>query len=287
MATSLSTLCQRTRRFLRDWPDEDVLSASCASNAATITVADATKYADNWALEIDQEIVVVTSTASAGATVAVRRGARGSTAASHAASSVILVKPAFFTIEIIDALNIALEAAYPYIYQMVVDETLSGSAQTYEYTVPDLPGHTGTPIPFISRVEVKESGDSTFREVRDWRVMRGDTPKIKFRRETIGGEDIRVIGYGPLPRLTSITDTLDGQFPINAEGLLVEFAASHLLASGESGRVRLDVGAVDTRENANVTGSSLRISENLRTRFYNRLSNAGMSPVAPHFTTSV
>jgi hypothetical protein len=268
---------------MQDWPEDDVLTASCTNSATSITVAsDATlRYGAGWLLEIDSEVMRIASVASS-TSLTVQRGKRASTAASHASASTILVRPDFTQLQIIDALNAGLEAAFPLVYRKVVDETLSGSASVYEYEIPDMPGHTGYVIPYISEIQLKDSSEDAFRTTRAWELVRGDTPKIKFRRSLDGGETVRLIGYGPLPRLTALGDTLHDQFPPHAEGALVEYAGAYLLGSGEAGRVRLDTGAVDNREQANAVGSSLRASDALMRRFYNRLSQASMPPPGKH-----
>jgi hypothetical protein len=54
------------------------------------------------------------------------------------------------------------------------------------------------------------------------------------------------------------------------------------MASGEAGRVRVDRGATDNREEANVTGASMRGSQALYNRFLQRRSDAAMAPMPRH-----
>lgn len=283
MPTSLGTLVNRTRRFMGDWTEEDALTASCTSTATSISVvSDANlRYGVGYWLEIDSEVMRVASVASS-TSLTVVRARRGTTNASHASSATILVKPEFYQQEIIDALNSGLEACFPLIYTQVVDETVTGSASVYEYEIPDMPGHTGYVIPYIAQIQLKDSSEDAFRASRAWEIVRGATPKIRFKRALDGGETVRLVGYGPLPRLTTLADTLDAQFPPHAEGALVEYAASYLMGSGEARRVRSDIGPVDSREQANAVGSSMRGSDALMRRFYNRLSQAAMPPPGKH-----
>lgn len=280
MATSLATLEKRTRRYLRDYPFEDVLTASATNSASTITVADSTLYGNRFFVQIESEVLYAVSPATA-TTVAVRRGQKGSTAASHANSSTVLVRPDFYQEEIVDALNAGIEASFPLLYTHVVDETLTGSAGVYEYEVPDMPGHTGHVIPILYEIQLKDSTEDAFRKVRAWEVVRGPTPKVKFRRSLDGDETIRLMGYGPLPALAS-GGSLNDQFPPAAVTALVEYAASYLMGSGEAGRVRVDTGATDNREQANAAGVSMRASQALAQRFYTRLLQAAMPPLPRH-----
>jgi len=59
VATSATTLVQRVRRFLGDWPELDSAAASISSGGTSLTVAtDATtRYAQNWLIQVDQEMM--------------------------------------------------------------------------------------------------------------------------------------------------------------------------------------------------------------------------------------
>lgn len=280
MPTSADTLIERTRRFLRDWPEEDVLTASISSSGTTLTVADATLYKKNWLLELDQELVTVTAD---GATtdIPIRRGARGSTAASHVSSTVIVTRPHFFSVEILDALNDGLDACFPLLYRPVANEYTGILADTYEYDLPNMSG-ISVAIPYLYEVEVQEPGDDAFRKVRSWEIVRSANPFIKFRRPLVADSTIRLRGYGPFTHLSAITDELDEFFPTQAEHLLPLYAASYLLGSGEAGRVRVDTGVSDNREQANRVGSSLAAGDRLLGRFYTRLNQAAMPPLPRH-----
>lgn len=282
MATSAATLIQRCRRFLNDWPENDALTASVTSNATQITVADTSFYQANTLLQIDTEGFGVISAAS-GTLLNVRRGVRGTTAASHNSGATILVKPRYLDQMYLDALNAGINATFPWLYQPVVDESLTTDSTTYEYTIPLL---NGTPIPYISKLYFKESSDLAFREFRGWTVNMGSTPKIKLRRPLSTGT-LRVYGFGPLPTLSSLTDTLSTLFPVNAEDALTMFAAQYLLGAGEASRVREDTGVRDTKENANTVGSSLNASNAIYNRFVQRIMASGMPPMPKHVINTV
>lgn len=274
MPTSAATLTQRTRRFVGDFPEYDSLTASVTSSGATLSVADTTIYSTRWPLQIDTEAVLVKALTS-GTVLTVLRGHAGTTAASHANSATVLIKPAFLDTEILDALNYALGNTFPYLYTPVLDTSLTTAVNTYEYTVPNL---NGVPIPYLSKVELKEPGDFAYRPVRGWEIRRGATPKIQFRREQTAGATIRVHGYGPFARLTT-AGSLDSLFPLDCEDLLVTGAGEYLLSSGEARRVRVDTGVNDQRENANRTGSSMSASNALLSRFERQLLRKAMPPM--------
>lgn len=256
----------------------DSLTASVASttSSTTLTVADSSKYAVNQPLELDGEVMLVRSIASS-TTLTVKRAAYSSTASAHASGAAILIKPQFFTVEILDALNYGLDMTFPLLYKEIADTSLTTTADTYEYTIPTVTA-TGQAISRISDVELKEPGDFAYRRTSAWTVLRGSTPKLKFRRLYSTGATIRVRGYGPFGHFAALTDSLDSQFPYHAEFPLVEFAASYLLESGEARRVRIDVGPVDARENAN-PGASMAASDRVLGRFERNLLKCAMPPL--------
>lgn len=284
MATAASALVARTRRFVRDYPDNDALTVSLTASGTTATVASSALYQPGVIIEIDSENLYVASLASA-TTLTVRRGVRGSTAASHVNASAVLVRPAFFAAEILDALNGAQYDAYPVFYKPVIDESLTGDGTTYEFTVPNMTGtYDGATIviPYLSKVFTRVSGQVPWAPTQRWEVIRGATPKIKFREPPLSGEQIRITGYGPFTDFVATTDTVDTLMPKRLERSLHLYAASELLASGEAGRVRQDTGARDQRESANRTGSSLSLSNSLYGRWRAKLLNQPMPSLPPH-----
>ena len=285
MAVDLATLIQRTRRFVGDWPDNDVLTASLASTTSVVSVGDGTLYYKNLELEIDQELLKV-QVAGAGTTFTARRGAHGSTAASHASTAVVLMNPAFPAVQVIDALNMAKDDAYPLHYMPVLDTSLTTLANTFEYTVPNMPGTYGgdtIPMQYVSKVEVKGPGQTDYIPIRQWNIRRASTPKIQFKHVQEAGGTIRVHGYGPFPDLSATTDVLsDKLWRKPAEKFLPVGAASFLLAGGEARRTRVDTLATDNREMANRPGSAMSASNALYARFRQMVLTSAPPALPPH-----
>lgn len=280
MATSAATLTQRIRRYVRDWPAYDNLTASLSSGATTVTVADSTLYGVGKIIEVDQEAMYVNATPLA-TTLTVVRGWWGSTAASHASGASVLVDPRFTFVDILDAINEALGAVFPLVYRDIVDETLTTTATTWEYTIPNVSG-LATPIPFLHYLGVKEPGDLVFRQRRDWQIIRGATPKIRFPYEPVAGTTIRLEGIAPFTPLTVPADTLDALYPTQAEGPLTTYAGKRLLASGLASRLRYDSGATDRREEANtISGQAQVVRQNLQD-FYTALNQCALPPRPKH-----
>jgi hypothetical protein len=281
MPTTAATLIQRTRRLVRDWPDQDAITASVTAAATTIVVADTTIYVKNQAVELDSETMLVRALASA-TNLTVRRGVYGSTAATHASDATVLINPAFPQTQILDALNEGLDACFPLLYKPVAQEYDGILDETYEYDLPSMTG-LSVPIPYVWQIEVQEPGETKFYARRDWRIIRAATPLIQFKRSLIADSTIRIHGFGPFAHLTSTASELDAKFPVQAEYLLPLFAASVLLASGEAGRVRAETGAsIDQREQANRAGSSMSAANSLLQRFRLQLDRAAMPPMPKH-----
>jgi hypothetical protein len=262
-----------------DYGITDTLSVSLSSSATSMTVADSSIYSPRWNVQIDNELMYVKSLPSA-TVVGLSRGHMGTTAATHVVSSQITIQPAFANVEYLDAINAGLEASFPALYKPVAQEYTGLAAETYEYELPDMTG-LSIPIPYVYRLEIKDSGDTVFGTVRNWDVIRSATPILKFGRALVGGGTLRVLGFGPFAPLGA-SDSLDAFFPANAEDFLVEYACQRLLASGEARRVRQDVGMPDSRENATRTGSGMAASNALYSRANNLLSRAAMAPMPKH-----
>lgn len=281
-ATDLATLVRRTRRFVGDYRDIDTITASCSSSATSITVADTSAYSIGEKIEIEYETMIVRARAS-GTGLTVARGAYDSTAATHA-SGVSVLRPVDFTFaEYVDALNAAIDSCFPLLYRPVVDESLTAVSGSYEYTVPNMPEAdegVSVPIPFISRVYVRVTGDVPFRKLHNnWRVIRGTTPKLVFRSDINDGT-VRIEGFGPFPHLSAPTETLHALFPKRAERpVLIEYAGQWLLASGEARRVRGDTSVTDSREQANRTGSSMAAAGGIYQRASQALLQLAMPPM--------
>jgi hypothetical protein len=280
MATSAQTLVTRTRTLLRDWPTQDALTVSLSSFGTIATVAATSGYQIGWRIQIDQEAIQVASLASS-TTLTILRAAAGTTAAQHANGAGILIRPGFLDAEILDGINVGIDACYPTLYKEVLDTSLSVTdATVYEYTIPTMPTGSAV-IDYLSKLELKAPGDYAWRETARWEIRRGATPKVKFHEVPAVGTAIRLRGFGPFQHL-AIGDSLDTQWPQNGDQLPVLYAASQLLASGEAGRVRFDQGARDDREAANRPGAGTAAGRDLLSRFVLLLEQVAPPPLPPH-----
>lgn len=286
MAVSAASLVQNVRRFVHDWPDQDAITLALTdTTGTTVTVADSTRYVVNTLFEIDQETMIVRAQPT-GTTVTVKRGAYGSTAATHLIGADVLIRPEFLTGDILDGLNGALQATYPMIYKDVLDTSLTIASTTWEYTVPNMPGtYSGDtiPIPRLHTIDllVAPTSGVPYQPLRSWSIRRGAVPILKLRNLEYPGSTLRLQGYGPFPDLAS-ADSLDPLFPRNAVQLLSEMAGSRLMASSEVARLRNDGGAREDREASWRPGSSMAAAQQLEARFLRRLQQVAMSPMRSH-----
>ena len=286
MSISAVDLYKRTRRYLRDYRDYDSLTAALTdTTGTTVTVADTGLYQLRWPIEVDQETMIVRSITNA-TTMVVERGAFGSTAATHSNGAPVLISPAFYGVEILDALNEGIQACYPLIYKRVIDTSVTIQPNTWEYTIPNMPGtYNGDTIqiPRIGEIEIQEPGVVPYFPTAAWSLRRGveGGHKIKFQNLETTGALVRINGYGPFADLADYTGTLDQSWPRPANYLPTIYAAASLLMSGEAGRVRNTSGAVDNREQANRVGSSMTAGQNLMNRFLFELNRSSMEPPRP------
>jgi hypothetical protein len=108
---------------------------SVNASETTLSVADGT-VVDQGLIEIEDELVYVESSDSGAAVVPpYGRGYLGTTAASHAANTQVIVDPAFPKTNIRTAVDNALRALYPSLYAVETTELTAGAAVT-SYELP-------------------------------------------------------------------------------------------------------------------------------------------------------
>lgn len=280
MTVSVPTLIAQARRFVGDYPTLDTLGASVSSTATVLSVSQnptSDLYVKNRLIQVDSEIILVKTTATAASTMTVARAQLGSTAASHASGANVMVHPRYLDQDILDALNQALALTFPLIYKPVLDTTSwTPDSTKQQFQIPST-------CRYIAGIDFLDPGDpgNAFYPVRGWRIRRGATSYVEFRTAPVEGTTIRVRGYGPFSDLT-LSGSTDAQFPDEAAKVLVLGAYEYLLASGEATRVRVDTGVIDNREQANRTGSSMLAANAMLSRFERALQRHAMPPMPRH-----
>ena len=104
------------RKLLNDNPDETTLTAAISSTSATTTtVTDIAKFAIGQSWEFDDgstgaEVVRIGGVTDSTSTITIKRGHKGSTAATHSNGAVLLKEPRYFYDTIAQAVNYVLDA---------------------------------------------------------------------------------------------------------------------------------------------------------------------------------
>jgi hypothetical protein len=220
MTTSVVSLADKTRDLLDDYGDANttLTSAVTDTTGTTFAVASVSEMdAGDW-LSVDFETVYFVSTATLNTTV--RRGQRGSTAATHASGAVVLVSPLYPGNRILSALNGALGKLTKVVKDVA---TLTVTADTYTYDKPST-------IDEIKRVEIENSKlNSEFNVMRDWEMLDGTHFRIFGDYST--DRNIGVVGTSKFTALAT-TGNMDTDFPdtnANAINFLIYEAAGQLL----------------------------------------------------------
>jgi hypothetical protein len=223
MTTTAASLVDRVRDLLDEYgEDTTTLGAAITDTSGTsITLASTEGVAKgNW-LSIDYETFFVSEvpTGPPYATT-VRRGQRGSTAATHLSAAIVIVNPLYSGARILNALKGALGK----MSKIVKDATtLHVIDDQYTYAIPST-------IDNVKRVEVENSaeGGEPF-IMRNWEMVDGANLRIFGWYDT--ARHITLVGTSKFSALTG-SGNLDAAFPDdneNAINFLVYEAAGQLL----------------------------------------------------------
>jgi len=222
MTTTVASLIDRVRDFL----DEEIASTTLAAavsttDGTTITPASADDISvGNW-LSIDCETLYVTQVMSGVPyTTTVRRGQRGSTAATHASGAIVWIDTKYPGHRILNALNGALGKMTKTVKD---DSTLTWVDDQYAYAVPST-------IDVVRRVEVEDSNEAgQFFTIRNWEML--DSGYFRIFGDYDTTRNIAVIGTSNFTALTA-TGNLDTTYPddnASAISFLVYEAVGQLL----------------------------------------------------------
>jgi hypothetical protein len=224
MSTSLASLVDKVRDLLDDYGDTvTVLGAAVTDTTGTSITLDSSDAVSkgDW-LSIDYETMLVTDIATGPPyTATVRRGQRGSTAATHLIAASVIVGALYPGNRILQALNGALGK----MTKLVKDAaTLTVTADTFTYAIP-------ATIDTVRRIEIENSDEaSQFFVMRDWEMY--DSGYFRIFGDYDTSRNIMVVGTSKFTGLTSTTTTIDSTYPddnANAINFLLYEAAGQLL----------------------------------------------------------
>lgn len=243
IAKTLKDLKMDVIRELNDFGEEDWLDASLDNSATTFTATDSLfkQYKIGTTIEIDEELMRITATATS-TTVAIRRGVRGTTAATHSDNEIIRISPKYFQAEIKTYINACIESELQ--TDTVNDATTTTAAETYFFDLPAAINADNLRSVFV-RSSNTDASARTEDKLVGWWVNRGQgtagVDQIEFPYVVSpAGLYIKYVYRTNFTFLTSDSDTCD--LPVNATAhrLPVLYACAQLLRIKDAHRNRRD-----------------------------------------------
>jgi hypothetical protein len=228
MSTTLGALIEQVRTAARDDPAYDTVSGSYTTSTTAVTFADGTRFPAGAVVDwYDQTFEASYLSAKGGVTTGTLvRGWKGTTAASHSTGAVVLASPRYLLSQYRLAINNALRAIGVQFRRRQWQTSVSYSSTGRLVSVP-----AGTLAVFA--VQEKPSTDTSLSPVAGSLV---DVPTSLVA----SGKAVRLSSYNPgtgaayigfetaWTQLSAWTDTLDAEFPADAEDVIVEGAIRYL-----------------------------------------------------------
>ncbi len=228
MTTAVTTLADRVRDFLDDYGDTSTTLSSAVTDTSATTITPASSEGisvGDW-ISVDFETMYVSGVlASPPYTLTVRRGQRGSTAATHSLGATVLVNPTYENNRILNTLNAALGKMTKTVKDVT---TLTVVDDQYAYAVP-------TTIDVVRRVEMENSDEGDeFYIIRNWEML--DSGHFRIFGDYPEDRNIGVVGTASFTALAT-TGNLDSTYPDdnqNAINFLVYEAVGQLLLARQA-----------------------------------------------------
>lgn len=293
MAVSFDQLVARVKQqllgYTKDQASVSFLTAPMAATDTTFTVdtSTITTALSRGLIEIDDEIIWVNKYDRNTGIVQVMagtsgRGVEGTTAASHAANTIVVDDPQFPKIRIKEAINDTIRALYPDLYIFGYTEFPKKAAR-YEYPIP-------TAVEDVYKVTFNTIGPSgVWRPAQRWRfgpdtsttsgqVLPTPTPTgktLQIYDSIVPGRNIRVSYIMSPTTLTNGTDdfaTVTG-YPERYVDLVTYGACWRLLPAYEASR--LQQGAIEANERAPLvqTGAASQATQFFLALYTKRLND--------------
>jgi hypothetical protein len=187
-----------------------------------MTVSDSTGIDGTDWISVDYETCYVEKVSTGPPyTLTIRRGQRGSTAATHLIGATVLVSPLYPGNRILNALNSALGKVQKIVKDIA---TLSVVEDQFAYAVPST-------IDVVKRIEIENSDEAgQFFVIRNWEMLDSGYFRI-FGNYDYDTRNIGVVGVAKFTAMAT-TGNLDTTYPdtnANAINFLVYEAAGQLL----------------------------------------------------------
>lgn len=226
MTVTVNDLVLSVRRQAGDWGAALMtLSASMDASTTTMSIVARPSVVDiDQFLECDLEEMEITDVST---DLTVTRGARGTTAATHASGALVIVKPRFSNLTVLNALVRAERVLAGYIPSKTVTGTATVASGTEEYAMP-------VGAEYVDMVELETSTDGLYRPFNRYVILdQYDPPRIRIPNgSAASGRTIRITTLGPYSEFAwgaTITD-----IPVKYHNFLTEYACG-VLIEGEEG----------------------------------------------------
>jgi hypothetical protein len=276
---TVDTFASLTDEVLSSLQGFTFLADQVVTLTQTITDTDTAFTVDSTSLgrgiiEIDEELIYVTSTADGVVTVpSWGRGWKGTTPAAHTSGVAVYVAPVYPRSIVTREVNNTIRAVYPDLFAVGSMDTSTNST-TYQYALP-------AEVDRILAVEWRWNSASGWMPVSDWEMVSGantvDYPT---------GQYLSVHAYLPPAALLHVvhasaptlmvnpTDPFAATtgLPASARDVIVFGAASRLLPWIDSGRSPAQTVSSDLTDQQRPIGLSVQLAKDLRQRYLDRLA---------------
>lgn len=226
MPTTVLSIVERVNDLLNNYGNKSTTLAAAVSDTTgtSFSVSDqSVAKAGDWGT-VDGETVEITAcTDGSPDTFTVRRGMRGSTAATHSNGAVIRINLDVIPQRILNAIQLAQDSAYPQLSSVVSDVTLSIVANQWDYNKPSTVDH-------VRQVWIETSTSGVYSEVHDWDMTTSGVIRLYQTYST--GKVIKVIGTKRFSAIT-YSGNLDTAFPSSdtcAIGYLTYESAANIIS---------------------------------------------------------
>lgn len=186
MSTTIGNLVDRVfREYLE--PNDDIQSFTNTRLAVADTTTTTISYEADYLtteeedamgsggfIEINQELMLVVALNTADETLTVVRGARGTTAATHAQGDIIKINPPFIRLNVFNAVKDQIENLYPTLYAVEV-QTVTSATGYVALTGSD-DNRIVAPLKAVSQYTTLSSGSETSVQFRGVAVELIDVP---------------------------------------------------------------------------------------------------------------
>jgi hypothetical protein len=186
MSSTIGNLVDRVfREYLE--PNDDIQSFTNLRTAITDTTTTTVAYESDFLtteeedamgsgafIEINQELMLVLSLNTADETLSVKRGARGTTATTHAETDLIKINPPFIRLNVFNAVKDQIENLYPTLFA-VETQTIT-TANGYVALTGDDDSRIVAPLKAVSQYQSLSSGNETTVQFRGVSIELIDVP---------------------------------------------------------------------------------------------------------------